>query len=104
MWLTACRPLWNYLSSSDLHHIREGEQVRLLNPALLVSHMEAQDFTQSRLAKHAKCTRQFIHMLTAGKRTTCSDELAERIELALRVLPGTIFVSELSPTMEQVSA
>ena len=78
--------------------------MRLHDPALLVSHMEAQDFTQSRLAKHAKCTRQFIHMLTTGKRHTCSAELAQRIERILRVLPGTLFVSEVSSTMEQVSA
>jgi len=77
--------------------------VRLHDPALLVSHMEAQDFTQSRLAKHAKCTRQFIHMLTAGKRHTCTTELAARIGRILRVLPGTLFVPEVSATMEQES-
>lgn len=65
--------------------------MRLRDPKLLRSLMEAQDCTQSDLARQANCSRQFIHMLLNGSRRSCTDEVATAIEETLRLLPGTLF-------------
>jgi hypothetical protein len=73
--------------------------MRLRDPKLLRSLMDAQDCSQSNLARQANCSRQFIHMLTTGARRSCSDEVATAIEGALRLLPGTLFAADdLSPS------
>lgn len=71
--------------------------MRLRNPQLLADYMKANDFTQARLARYAGCSRQFIHMLISGERTTCTVEIGRRIEEAVRVLPGTLFDPSVSP-------
>lgn len=71
-------------------------QVR--DPELLVRYMENADFSQSRLARYCGCSRQFIHMLVVGERRTCTRQVGELIEEALRVLPGTLFVPNKSAT------
>lgn len=65
---------------------------------LLVRYMETADYSQARLARRARTTRQFVHLLATGQRKTCSKEVADRIEEALHVLPGTIFMPRKSPT------
>lgn len=65
---------------------------------LLARYMENADFSQSRLARYCGCSRQFIHMLVTGERRTCTRQVGELIEEALRVLPGTLFVAKKSPT------
>lgn len=65
---------------------------------LLVRYMENADFSQARLARYVGCSRQFIHLLVTGQRTTCTKQIGELIEEALRVLPGTLFVARKSPT------
>lgn len=66
---------------------------------LLVAYMDNQKFSQARLADFARCKRQFIHKLVHGQVRTCTPQVAERIEDALRVLPGTLFIFESkSPT------
>lgn len=71
-------------------------QVR--DPELLVRYMENQDFSQARLARYCGCSRQFIHLLVTGERRTCTKQIGDLIEEALRVLPGTLFVPSVSPT------
>lgn len=71
--------------------------MRLRDPELLASHMRHRDFSQARLARYVGCSRQFIHLLLAGDRTTCSREVGELIEEALQVLPTTLFVPQGSP-------
>lgn len=75
----------------------KGRWMRLRNPQLLASYMEANDFTQARLARYANCSRQFIHLLLKGERRTCTVEVARRIEEAVRVLPNTLFDPSVSP-------
>ena len=77
-------------------------QVR--DPELLVRYMENADFSQSRLARYCGCSRQFIHMLTSGERRTCTKQVGELVEEALRVLPGTLFVPLKSPTTRRTDA
>lgn len=84
----------------------KGTWMRLRDPDLLQRYMEAQKFSQARLADYVdsglrpkgSCSRQYIHLLASGKRRTCSEAVGELIEEALRVLPHTLFVPEKSPT------
>ena len=75
--------------------------MRLRDPKLLRSLMVAQDYTQSNLARQANCSRQFIHMLLNGTRRSCTDDIAARIEGSLSLLPGTLFMPDLSSTAGQ---
>ncbi|OBK22515.1 hypothetical protein [Mycobacterium asiaticum] len=75
--------------------------MQLRDPDLLVRYMENADFSQARLARYAERSRQFIHMLINGQRRTCEEGVARRIEEALRVLPGTLFVEHKSPTKKR---
>lgn len=66
--------------------------MKLRDPQLLADYMALRDFTQSRLARSAGCSRQFVwQLLNDPAKQTCTDEVAHRIEEALSVLPGTIF-------------
>lgn len=76
----------------------KGRWMKLRDPGLLLAYMEAQDFSQSRLARYADVSRQFVNQLVHGDRRTCTPQVGKRIEEALRVLPGTLFVAEESPT------
>lgn len=76
--------------------------MRLRNPRLLADYMAANDFTQARLARYAGCSRQFIHLLLKGERTTCTQHVGELIEEAVRVLPGTLFDRSVSPEKRPV--
>ncbi|EFQ82740.1 hypothetical protein HMPREF0063_11949 [Aeromicrobium marinum DSM 15272] len=73
--------------------------MKLRSTKLLIDYMEAGDFSQARLGRHAECSRQFISMMVRGERTTCTPAVAQRIEEALRVLPGTLFVPSMSTLM-----
>lgn len=72
--------------------------MQLRDADLLANYMKIADYTQARLARRAHTTRQFIHLLVTGQRRTCTKQLAERIEAALDVPPGAIFVPIKSPT------
>lgn len=74
-----------------------GRWMRLRSAKLLADYMAANDFTQARLARYAGCSRQFIHLLLKGERSTCTVEIGRRIEEAVRVLPGTLFEPSESP-------
>jgi plasmid maintenance system antidote protein VapI len=76
--------------------------MRLRDPQRLQGYMQVQDCSQSRLARQAQCSRQFVHMLLTGQRRSCNDDIAARIEDCLGVLPGTLFVPSVSPTTEQI--
>lgn len=76
----------------------KGVWMQLRDPDLLARYMENADFSQSRLARYAGTSRQFIHLLVTGQRNTCTKQVGELIEEALRVLPGTLFVPRKSPT------
>lgn len=70
----------------------KGKWMRLRDRNLLADYMKASDFSQARLGRYAGCSRQFIHALLAGDKNSCTAEVGQRIEEALRVLPGTLFV------------
>lgn len=62
----------------------------------LTRYMRAADCSQARLARHAGCSRQFVHQLVKGQVPGCSDEVAAKIEDFLGVLPGTLFMPSRS--------
>lgn len=63
---------------------------------LLAAYMQQKDFSQARLGRYAECSRQFIWQLLSGARNTCTKNVAERIEEALGLIPGTLFVANES--------
>jgi DNA-binding XRE family transcriptional regulator len=72
--------------------------MRIRSRNLLCRYMIAAGMTQSELAKAAGCSRQFIHLMLSGARQSCTYPVAVRIERALRVRPGTLFVPGVSTT------
>lgn len=79
----------------------KGVWMQLRDPDLLRRYMENADFSQARLSRYCGCSRQFIHLLVTGERRTCTKQIGELIEEALRVLPGTLFVPKKSPASHQ---
>ena len=75
----------------------KGRWMKLRDPQLLAGYMKMNDFTQARLGRYVGVSRQFIHMLVTGEKNTCTKQVGELIEEALRVLPGTLFVPNESP-------
>lgn len=82
----------------------KGIWMQTRDTELLSKYMENADFSQARLARYAGCSRQFISYLVSGERRTCTKEIAALIEEALRVLPGTLFVPNRSPTTRRTVA
>lgn len=70
--------------------------MQLKDPELLAAYIDAKGFSQARLARYAECSRQFIWALLNGDRNTCTKEVGTRIEEALSVLPGTLFLDSVS--------
>ena len=75
---------------------KRARWMKLKDRDLLVAHMKHRDFTQARLARSAGCSRQFIHLLVTGTRTSCTERVGVRIEQALDVPSGTLFLRQES--------
>lgn len=75
--------------------------MKLTNPQLMRDYMKANDFSQARMGRYVGCSRQFIHQLLTGEATTCTPEVGKRIEEALSLLPGTLFVEPSSSQTRQ---
>lgn len=54
--------------------------------------MSQRNYSHERLARYAGCSRGFISHLTAGRKPSCSADLAERIAEALDVPLAVLFV------------
>lgn len=70
--------------------------MKLEKPELMADYMKAKGFSQARLARYAECSRQFIWALLNGDRNTCTKAVGDRIEEALSLLPGTLFLDSVS--------
>jgi hypothetical protein len=68
--------------------------MRVRDAAVLRDYITQPKFGYARTARYAECSRQFIWQLANGEKRTCSDEVGERIEELVQVLPGTLFVRE----------
>lgn len=72
--------------------------MKLRDPQLLSDYLAARDLSQSWLARRAGCSRQFVwQLLNDPSKRTCTPEVANRIEAALSVVPGTIFRQQREP-------
>lgn len=67
--------------------------MKLQSADLLRSLMEEprRDFSIGRLARYSGCSKSFISHLLAGRKTTCTPELAERIAESLEVPVTLLF-------------
>lgn len=75
--------------------------MKLKDKELLTAYMRHTDFSQARLARAVGTSRQFIHMLASGEKSSCSEKVGSRIEQALNVPPGTLFLRQVSPNKGQ---
>lgn len=76
----------------------KGRWMQVRSTEILQKYMEASGLNQSELARLSGTARQYVHLLATGQRKSCGPRIARRIEEALRVLPGTIFVEMKSST------
>ena len=73
--------------------------MRLQNPDLLANYMQRKRVTGAQLAREAKVSRQFINRLLKSEATRgCTPEVATAIEVALDLIPGTLFSEGPKPT------
>lgn len=76
--------------------------MRLRSAETLRALMRQQKLSLSGLASAAQCSKSFISHLLSGRRSTCTDGLADRIAAALDVPTRVIFVPSKSTTDRQV--
>lgn len=71
----------------------------LIDPMLLEDLMDVRQKNGAQLGRQVGTSRQFIHQLRTGKRTSCTDITAHAIEVALGVTPGALFrdTADLQP-------
>jgi hypothetical protein len=69
--------------------------VQLISNAALATWMEFRGETCTSLSKEAGMARSAVGHLRSGHRTYCSPENARRIEKALKVPPGSLFVPKV---------
>ena len=69
----------------------KGTWMRLNSADTLKALMEQRNYSHERLARYAGCSRGFISHLTAGRKSSCSAVLAERIAEALDVPSQVLF-------------
>lgn len=71
-------------------------EVKLISPDALAQYMRYRNHTVRSLAEVTGGHRSTIGHLRSGKRTTCSPDLAKRIERALDAPHGSLFVPRIS--------
>jgi DNA-binding XRE family transcriptional regulator len=76
--------------------VPDSARAVLRDTKLLADYLEHRKTSQASLARAAKVSRQFIHQLTTGDKTSCTVETAHAIEEHLGLIPGTLFVSVTS--------
>lgn len=72
----------------------KGRWMKLRDKQLLRNYLEHRDMSQARLARYAEVSRQFISQLLSEEdwgKNTCTPQVAQRIEEALGLIPGTLF-------------
>lgn len=63
--------------------------MKLRSKEILIAFMDDKDFSVTRLAQYAGCSRSFIGHLRSGHKTSCTPKLAQSIAEALDV-PWTV--------------
>lgn len=70
--------------------------MRLRSADTLRALMEQDQFSLGRLARYAGCSKGFVSHLLAGRRSSCTPELAERISEALGIPLAVLFEARVS--------
>ncbi len=70
--------------------------MKLQSPETLRALMNQRGFSYDRLARYAGVSKSFISHLTAGRKTTCKPETAQRIAEALDIPLEILFVPSVS--------
>lgn len=81
-------------------HWKRGTWMRLNSPLVLAGLLDHHGISMSRLARYAGCSKSFVSHLTAGRRTSCTPRLAERIAEALGVPLEVLFTPRESTTTQ----
>lgn len=74
----------------------KGTWMRLTSKETLKALMQQRGFSLDRMARYAGCSKGMVSHLTAGRKKTCSAELAENIAEALGVPLEILFVPSVS--------
>lgn len=74
----------------------KGTWMRLQSAETLRALMGQRGFSMGRMARYAGCSKSFISHLVAGRKSTCTPELATRIAEALEVPLTILFVPSAS--------
>lgn len=72
--------------------------MKLRSPEILRAFMNQKHFSMGRLATYSKCSKGFVSHLVAGRKTSCSEDLARRIAEALDVPVVALFDPRASAT------
>lgn len=81
----------------------KGTWMKLASSDTLKALMEQRRFSHEQMARYAGCSRGFISHLTAGRKSSCTPQLAARIAEALDVPLEVLFVPRISPGAVQNS-
>lgn len=79
----------------------KGTWMKLRSADTLRALMEQDDFSLGRLARYADCSKGFISHLLAGRRSSCTPELASRIAEALGVPLTVLFDAKMTTSGTQ---
>lgn len=73
-----------------------GTWMRLRSRDTLRALMEQSHYSLGELAELSQCSKGFISHLLAGRRSSCTVELADRIALSLRIPTEVLFEAKVS--------
>lgn len=81
----------------------KGTWMKLRSAEILVAFMRQKDFSLSRMARYAGCSKSFIGHLASGHKTSCTPGLAARIAESLDVPLEALFEPRASAVSGQDS-
>lgn len=70
--------------------------MKLRSRQLLLARMVERGESNRSLALRSRCSHAFISQLRTGRLDSCTPLMAQRIERALAVAPGTLFTARVS--------
>lgn len=74
----------------------KGTWMKLNSAVILTELMDTKGFDQAKLARYAGCSQSFVSQLVNGRKSSCSQELADHIAEALEVPTMVLFAASES--------
>lgn len=84
-------------------HYPKGTWMKLKSREILIAFMVREDFSVTRLAQYAGCSRAMIGHLRSGHKTSCTPALADRISEALGVPRIALFDERVSTVSSRIN-